>query len=383
MTDEHNGIDDIDKFSFDYVKPTKTVSPVKRISAPWDPTNVYVDIHQTQTGDVINRSLGIINPPHWFIHPRVKELLGLGYVKQRTAEWKQSRQLKITASKVANVIREEGKTKEHAFFEEVGVKPRFSGNKYTKHGIVYEPHAIDYYMYNTKHLGFQFGLILHPQYSFLGGSPDLIRDDGVLVEIKCPYHRKPQRIANLQRNIIPQQYMCQIQLLLEITDLEVAHYVEYYPPLFGTKIEMYIVHVNRDRNWFSTNLPKMQEFHERLVNFVAHKADLVRQRTLWKFKYRHSNSWKHLLVAYLYHVRYLQHIKRTRQHIKQFPRVSRHVNIDIRRAASSKTRYEHQGNFGSSSFFSDGEPPDTVSWKAPGFESAPLNSIKNGSLLIN
>jgi putative phage-type endonuclease len=340
---------------------------VKRIAAPWDKEHVYAELQQWQEGDMIYRRLARVEPASWYIHPRVQELLQLGYFKQRTLEWKQSRQLKITASKVANIIRDDRcKSKENAFLEEVGVTPKFEGNKYTQHGMTYEPHAIKFYMAKTQHLGFDFGLILHPQYEFLGGSPDLIRDDGVLIEIKCPYNRQEKRIANLKRNIIPSQYMCQVQMLLEITGLEVAHYVEFYPPLHGWPIEMYVVHVNRDRAWFATHLPKMQAFHARLVNFVTQKAHLVRQQTLWKFKYRLSNSWKDLLVAYLYHVRYLRHMKATKAERGERASTRRYANLSTHNLHANCLQSVAVPPF-KKTLFSPGSPSDAPDWrkKAP------------------
>ena len=54
---------------------------------------------------------------------------------------------------------------------------------------------------------------------YLGASPDGITDDGIALEIKCPFKRKIT-------NDVPKNYWPQMQLQLEVLDLPECHFVE-------------------------------------------------------------------------------------------------------------------------------------------------------------
>jgi hypothetical protein len=77
----------------------------------------------------------------------------------------------------------------------------------------------------------EFGLIKHPELSFIGASPDGISDMGIMLEIKCPYRRK-------KNEEIPEQYYMQIQGQLEVCDLEECDYLECYIVEFNSRNDM-------------------------------------------------------------------------------------------------------------------------------------------------
>ena len=66
---------------------------------------------------------------------------------------------------------------------------------------------------------------------------------------------------------VPHHYLSQVLLNLEICNLEVAHFIEFVPPTEpgGEDYTINIVEVNRDREWFSKELPKMKEFWDEVL----------------------------------------------------------------------------------------------------------------------
>jgi hypothetical protein len=76
----------------------------------------------------------------------------------------------------------------------------------------------------------EFGLITHPEYPWLGASPDGITEDGVMIEIKCPFRRKITGIP-------PFYYWIQVQLQLEVCNLDYCDFVEYEFVEFFTEEE--------------------------------------------------------------------------------------------------------------------------------------------------
>ena len=65
----------------------------------------------------------------------------------------------------------------------------------------------------------EFGCLPHPNYDYLAASPDGITDDGVMLEIKCPYSRQITGIP-------PIYYWYQMQLQLEVCNLNECDYLE-------------------------------------------------------------------------------------------------------------------------------------------------------------
>lgn len=116
-----------------------------------------------------------------------------------------------------------------------------AGDKYTE-------------LYKTGPL-IHFGLIGHPEHKWLGGSPDGVTADGVLVEIKCPYRRdiSPQ---------VPEYYIPQVQLLMQIMDLDTCHFVQYRPESAWNSMELVVTVVPRDEAWWDRYFPVMKGFYD-------------------------------------------------------------------------------------------------------------------------
>ena len=190
------------------------------------------------------------------VHPKVKELLGRTYHDQRSEAWLQLREGMLTASDVATALGENHyETPDKLLMKKV-LKLKWAGNAATAHGTLLEPIARDLYdaRYNKK--SHEIGLVQHPVHKWLGGSPDGVTEDGMLIEIKCPLTRKIE-------SKVPKHYMPQIQLLLEILDLEECDFIQYRPA--GEKPEEFnVVNVKRSRQWFADALPIMQAFWERV-----------------------------------------------------------------------------------------------------------------------
>ena len=220
------------------------------------------------------------------MHPRVQHLLKVPTIPQRTAEWYEARKTRITASEVAGIL----DIKPFASFAgsprtEVLLRKafpddpeyRFSGNKFTEHGVKYEDEARDIYEDLTNKKVLEFGLTLHETINYLGASPDGITTDGVLIEIKCPLSRV------IQPGNIPHHYWPQIQFSLEVFDLEECHFVQYLPAetAWPRQRVFDVTVAHRDREWFARVLPILTEFRSELLAGVTKpRAKAKRARTV-------------------------------------------------------------------------------------------------------
>ena len=214
------------------------------------------------------------------IDPKVEELLNRKYFEQRSEEWLALRENMLTASDVASALGHNRYEKPDDLLLKKVLKKAWAGNAATAHGTLLEPVARDLYDARTGRKTHEIGLVQHPKYPFLGGSADGITEDGLLVEIKCPLTRKIE-------DKVPEHYLPQIQLLLEILDFEDCDFVQYRPatvkyvktkgpceedgnaPLDAEVPvpEIFMVtRVTRDRAWFEQHIKTMQEFWGRVEN---------------------------------------------------------------------------------------------------------------------
>ena len=197
------------------------------------------------------------------VDERVERLLQIPQFEQRTPEWYQQRENAITASDIPTVLGENSyKTPWNLLIDKCNANPKpFVGNAATQWGNHYEDTAIEKYSerYNKKVLS--FGLLLHRDHGWLGGSPDGITTDGILLEVKCPIKRK------IVMGEVPHHYLSQVLLNLEICDLELAHFIEFVPGKSDDDFILNVVEVKRDREWFSKELPKMKKFWDDVLRY--------------------------------------------------------------------------------------------------------------------
>lgn len=152
---------------------------------------------------------------------QVKYLLSLEKIEQRTEQWYKTRMNMITASDWAAALNKgKFKNKKDLILKKCGKGKVFKGNIYTEWGVKYEDVAIRLYEIRNGTTVYEFGILQHPKYDFLGASPDGITSDGIMIEIKCPFKRK------LIIGKVPENYMTQIQGQLEVCDLSLCDYLE-------------------------------------------------------------------------------------------------------------------------------------------------------------
>lgn len=154
-------------------------------------------------------------------------------IVQRSEEWYNIRNNLITASDFAQALGK-GKfgTKKQFFENKCGyqeVKIDFSIAP-LQWGVRYEEVAKKVYESNMNIHVHEFGLMKHPTIDFVGASPDGISENGIMLEIKCPWKRK-------KTETIPDQYYYQIQGQLEVCDLEECDYIECYFKEFENELD--------------------------------------------------------------------------------------------------------------------------------------------------
>lgn len=153
---------------------------------------------------------------------QLDKLLRLPKLKQKTPEWYAARNNLITASDFAQALGE-GKfgTQRQLIEKKVCIEEQSKQvkNIFFEWGNMFEPVACDIYSLMKQTFVHEFGLLIHPMYPFFGASPDGITQEGIMLEIKCPFKRKIG-------GDIPLQYYYQIQGQLDVCGLDLCDYFE-------------------------------------------------------------------------------------------------------------------------------------------------------------
>lgn len=158
--------------------------------------------------------------------------------EQRSPEWFAMRSGKITASDGGTVLGKNKYEAQYNFILKKVLGSTFETNEACYHGKKFENAVtLTYELVNNTKTE-EFGLLGHPDYYFLGASPDGIcapvcRDDitpnplvGRMLEIKCPLMRKIKYKGDIIDTICPIYYWCQVQLQLECCDLDECDFIQ-------------------------------------------------------------------------------------------------------------------------------------------------------------
>lgn len=166
------------------------------------------------------------------LEKQFKRLRAIILPEQRSKEWFEMRDGKITASDGGTVIDLNHHEPQYKFILKKTIGLPFISNVFVYHGKKLEEIAVMIYEYRMNVKCEEFGLIGHPKYKFLGASPDSIVSQykldgkhktkyiGRMLEIKCPYVRKINMDGPIIDHICPIYYWVQVQLQLECCDLD-------------------------------------------------------------------------------------------------------------------------------------------------------------------
>lgn len=117
-----------------------------------------------------------------------------------------------------------------------GVKVGGTGSVSTDWGNKWEPAAIAAYELRTGSDVIRPGFLVHPEFDYVGGTPDGLIDNGPReldddaggIEVKCP-EDAGNHLVTLANKIVPREYVPQVQCYLWITGRAWWDYVSFDP----------------------------------------------------------------------------------------------------------------------------------------------------------
>lgn len=182
-------------------------------------------------------------------------------MEQRRKEWYAVREGRITGSAIGAILG----LSQFATADDVmrrmvrqhnGQPEDFTGNAATEYGTQNEPNALADYQFETGNDVAECGFFIHPDFNWLGASPDgLISDDG-LIEIKCPYGKRHDVEPDFLSAAEQTGYYAQMQFQLFVTGRMWCDFYQW--SAYGSKLER----VNFDPEFIEYALPKLKAFYE-------------------------------------------------------------------------------------------------------------------------
>jgi len=171
-----------------------------------------------------------------YLECKLAELETIPQPEQRTPEWYEFRNNRLTASDLWGVM-DDNESKMHDILKKkCGVQQSYKPGPAILHGIKFEDVATWIYQRRNDVDMVEFGCLPHRFVPYFGASPDGICGTnsknknyiGRMLEIKCPKSR-------VITGFIPEVYRAQIQGQLEVCDLEYCDFLECDIKVYNSK----------------------------------------------------------------------------------------------------------------------------------------------------
>ena len=171
-------------------------------------------------------------------HKRItilNELKQRPFIKQRSEEWFKLRENRLTASDLYDAV----------YHPITLIKKKLKNVSFNSHaipalkwGCMFEEVAANIYAHLNLTKINEFGLLVNDKINNFGASPDGITDEGIMIEIKCPYSRE------IKDKVIPDKYYYQMQGQMAVCELDICDYIECKFKTFNN-IDEYIENIKK------------------------------------------------------------------------------------------------------------------------------------------
>lgn len=185
-----------------------------------------------------------VDPPEYiqseidFLELKQKQLEKIPQPEQRSSEWYEYRNNRLTASDLWSIVDWNDSKVHDILKKKCGIETKYSLGPALLHGIKFEPVATSIYEKRKGVEIIEFGCLPHPFIPYFGASPDGIcgfnsknkNYVGRMLEIKCPKSR-------VITGFIPEGYRAQMQGQLEVCELEFCDFLECDFQMYKSKAD--------------------------------------------------------------------------------------------------------------------------------------------------
>ena len=202
-------------------------------------------------------------------------------IEQRTPEWFAQRKGKITGSVAGaalglNPYMTASQLIRRMVREAHGLDNEFKGNIATEYGQLNEPMALLGFVNKYGYAVNEVGFYVHPDYSWLGASPDGIFENNMgemcILEIKCPFGLRNDMLPEFKTLAEQPHYYAQVQIEMACTGVNKLYFYQWNQ--YDDSIEI----VTFNKAWFDEAVVKLFAFYELYLHELKnpiHLDDLV------------------------------------------------------------------------------------------------------------
>ena len=202
-------------------------------------------------------------------------------IEQRTPEWFKQRKGKITGSVAGaalgvNPYMTPMQLIRRMVREYHGLESEFTGNIATEYGQLNEPMALLGFVNKYGYAVNEVGFYVHPDYSWLGASPDGIFENNMgeqcILEIKCPFGLRNELLPQFKPLAEQPHYYAQVQIEMACTGVNQLYFYQWNQ--YADSLEI----VTFNKAWFENALVKLFAFYEFYLHELKnpiHLDDLV------------------------------------------------------------------------------------------------------------
>ena len=142
----------------------------------------------------------------------------------------------------------------------------FTGNAATEYGTFHEDYALaDLCLETSEHIEKNEEFFIHPDWTWLGATPDGFIGTDAVVEIKCPFNLRDKEEPDFKSiNDMP-HYYAQIQIEMFCTGRKRCYFYQW------TRTHSQLEIVDFDQQWFDDNLVTLRDF---IADFESRKASI-------------------------------------------------------------------------------------------------------------
>jgi putative phage-type endonuclease len=182
-------------------------------------------------------------------------------MEQRSKEWYEARKGKLTGSNIGAALGLNPWKKPEDLIRQMvrdyhGAESEFTGNIATEYGTLHEPLATMDYMGLTGNFVEECGFFVHPDYNWLGASPDGLISDELLIEIKCPFGLRNKEKPEFKTADEQPHYYAQMQIEMAVTGRKSCDFYQWSKHCDSVET------VKFSQKWFDDNLPALEEFYK-------------------------------------------------------------------------------------------------------------------------